>query len=97
MHGQRAYPQPQLVREQWLNLNGLWNYQVTGREETKIPAEFAGKILIPFGIESPLSGVMQPLLPHQRLWYQRDFVIPAAWEGQHVLLPFGAVDWETTV
>jgi hypothetical protein len=91
------YPRPQLVREQWLNLNGLWNYQITGREEVNIPAEFGGEIMVPFGIESPLSGVMQPLLPHQRLWYRREVLIPAEWDGQHILLHFGAVDWESTV
>lgn len=91
------YPRPQLTRERWLNLNGLWKYQITDRQETNIPDRHAGEILVPFGIESPLSGVMKPLLPHQRLWYQRDMVIPADWGGQHVLLHFGAVDWEATI
>ncbi len=91
------YPRPQLVRRQWMNLNGLWHYQITHKDQTEIPTFHAGQILVPFGIESPLSGVMQPLLPSQRLWYQRDVVIPDSWEGQSVLLHFGAVDWEATV
>jgi hypothetical protein len=91
------YPRPQMSRKRWLNLNGLWNYQITGRQETNIPGHHAGEILVPFGIESPLSGVMKPLLPDQRLWYQREVVIPADWKGQRVLLHFGAVDWEATV
>jgi hypothetical protein len=91
------YPRPQLARERWLNLNGLWNYRMTTKEDLNLPGDYAGKILVPFGVESPLSGVMKPLLPHQRLWYQRKVVIPADWTGQRVLLHFGAVDWEATV
>jgi hypothetical protein len=91
------YPRPQMVRERWLNLNGLWNYQITRKDQTNIPGAHAGKILVPFGIESALSGVMQPLLPDQRLWYQREVIIPESWDGQRVLLHFGAVDWEATI
>jgi len=86
-----------MSRKRWLNLNGLWNYQVTRTEERGIPGGYGGGILVPFGIESPLSGVMKPLLPDQRLWYQREVVIPADWAGEHVLLHFGAVDWEATL
>ena len=91
------YPRPQLVRERWLNLNGLWYYQIAKREEAGIPSQYAGQILVPFPLEAPLSGVMQPLQPNQRLWYQREFALPADWAGQRVLLHFGAVDWEATV
>ena len=91
------YPRPQMTRERWRNLNGLWNYQITGKGEVHLPTQFAGEILIPFGIESPLSGVMQPLLPDQRLWYERGFTVPADWAGQRVLLHFGAVDWDATI
>jgi hypothetical protein len=92
------YPRPQLTRERWLSLNGLWNYQVTRKEESNVPdGNYDGQILVPFAIESPLSGVMKPLLPEQQLWYQREVIIPADWDGQHVLLHFGAVDWESTV
>lgn len=91
------YPRPQMVRKDWLNLNGLWDYAITSKEDVKIPAVFEGKILVPFGIESPLSGVMRPLKPEQRLWYRRSFELPAQWDGQKILLHFGAVDWEATV
>jgi hypothetical protein len=91
------YPRPQLVRHRWLNLNGLWNYRITDKDQTGIPGSYTGRILVPFGIESAMSGVMKPLLPHQRLWYQREVHIPASWEGQRVLLHFGAVDWEATI
>ena len=91
------YPRPQMTRERWMNLNGLWSYRITAKDQTAIPAEFDGKILVPFCIESPLSGVMKPLLPEQKLWYQREVAIPPDWAGQKVLLHFGAVDWETTL
>lgn len=90
------YPRPQLVRERWLNLNGLWDYAVVPLDQ-ELVKEFEGKILVPFAIESALSGVMKPLLPDQRLWYRRSFTIPEDWHGQRVMLNFGAVDWETTV
>lgn len=91
------YPRPQMTRQHWLNLNGLWHYQTTAKDEVRIPQHFAGDILVPFCIESPLSGVMQPLLPNQRLWYEREFTILADWANQRVLLHFGAVDWEATI
>lgn len=91
------YPRPQMVRDRWLNLNGLWDYQVTKREEVRLPNQYAGQILVPFGIESPLSGVMKPLGPDERLWYRRELRVPAEWTGQRVLLHFGAVDWEATI
>ena len=90
------YPRPQMRREAWLNLNGLWRFAITGRD-AGVPREFPGEILVPFPIESALSGVMQPLFPDQLLWYRRTFRIPEAWLGQRILLHFGAVDWETHV
>jgi hypothetical protein len=91
------YPRPQMVRTDWLNLNGLWDYAVTARSAEQKPAAWDGKILVPFCIESAISGVMKPLRPDQRLWYRREFSIPDGWAGKRVLLHFGAVDWETTV
>ena len=90
------YPRPQMVRESWLNLNGLWEYAVVPLDLESVN-EFEGHILVPFAIESALSGVMKPLLPDQRLWYRRSFTVPKDWQGQRVMLNFGAVDWETTV
>jgi hypothetical protein len=91
------YPQPQFERDTWQNLNGLWDYGVTDKGADRAPAQFDGQILVPFPIESALSGVMKALLPTQRLWYHRTFDIPAGWAGKHVLLHFGAVDWDTSV
>jgi hypothetical protein len=89
------YPRPQLVRDHWLNLNGLWSYAIT-RGLTP-PEVYDGSLLVPFPVESSLSGVMRRVGPDQRLWYQRTFEIPDAWRGQRVVLHFGAVDWEATV
>ena len=91
-----GYPRPQLVRPDWLNLNGLWEYAVTPLEQSAFPAA-QGHILVPYAIESALSGVQRALLPEERLWYRRTFAIPAGWLGKHILLHFGAVDWETQV
>ena len=91
------YPRPQLQRAAWLNLNGLWDYAVGARRDEQPPAQWQGRILVPFAIESALSGVRKAFLPDQRLWYRRQFKLPAAWAGQGVLLHCGAVDWETTV
>ena len=91
------YPRPTLVRAAWQNLNGLWEYAVTDKDRTTAPSQFDGQILVPFCLESALSGVMRPLQPDQRLWYRRNFAVPQQWQGQRILLHFGAVDWQTTV
>ncbi|WPQ63327.1 glycoside hydrolase family 2 TIM barrel-domain containing protein [Chitinophaga sancti] len=91
------YPRPQMVRNQWENLNGLWEYAITTKEQETTPNTFEGKILVPFPIESALSGVKKPLLPTQRLWYKRTFTKPNTQNGKRVLLNFGAVDWQATV
>jgi beta-galactosidase/beta-glucuronidase len=90
------YPRPQLVRKEWLNLNGLWELAITNRNVTK-PDSFPENILVPFPVESALSGVMRIPSEDQRIWYRRSFSIPKKWIGERILLHFGAVDFETTV
>ncbi|QDU24312.1 glycoside hydrolase family 2 protein [Urbifossiella limnaea] len=90
------YPRPQLVRDQWLNLNGLWDYAITPRAAPR-PEKWDGQILVPFCAESALSGVGRRVTPDQHLWYKRSVEVPAGWAGKRVLLHFGAVDWEATV
>lgn len=90
------HPRPQLVRPTWKNLNGLWSYAVRPREAAGVDRP-DGQILVPFPIESALSGVMQRVSDQQRLWYRRQFDVDPRWRGQRVLLHFGAVDWEATV
>ena len=89
------YPRPQLVRDDWGNLNGLWSYAVRAANEP--PDAFDGEILVPFPIESALSGVMRRVEPDEVLWYRRAFELPDDWGDRRVLLHFGAVDWDTTV
>jgi beta-galactosidase/beta-glucuronidase len=91
----REYPRPQLVRSQWVNLNGLWDYAVAPNE-TKIVLEYSGQMLVPFPLESALSGVKRALQPDERLWYRRRFSIPEEWTDQRVLLHIGASDWQTS-
>ncbi|MCW3464122.1 sugar-binding domain-containing protein [Chitinophaga nivalis] len=90
------YPRPQMVRQQWQNLNGLWDYAITERTADR-PAAFDGQILVPYPIESALSGVQQALLPEQRLWYKRNFTAPTLKDNKRLILHFGAVDWHATV
>ena len=91
----KEYPRPQLVRTEWLNLNGLWDYAIV--EKGKPKPEPDGQILVPYPIESALSGVGKRVSPKQHLWYTRGFEVPSTWNGKHMLLHFDAVDWETTV
>ena len=90
------YPRPQMVRKEWQNLNGLWDYAIRPKGEGQ-PDKWDGRILVPFAAESALSGVMKDVGPDNRLWYRRTFTIPEKWAAQRVLLHFGAVDWEATV
>jgi hypothetical protein len=91
------YPRPQMVREDWQNLNGLWDYAITEKNAAATPKQWAGKILVPFPVQSALSGVMTNVSESNRLWYRRTFDIPRGWRGKRVLLNFGAVDWDATV
>lgn len=90
------YPRPQMVRDNWKNLNGLWDYAIVPKGSS-IPQKFDGKILVPFAVESSLSGVQKRVGKDQELWYHQSFTVPPNWKNQRVLLHFGAVDWETDV
>jgi len=90
------YPRPQMVRKDWLNLNGLWDLAITNKDAPK-PEAFLQQILVPFPVESALSGVMKSVSENDRIWYRRTFELPRKWRGQRVLLHFGAVDFEATV
>jgi len=90
------YPRPQMVREAWLNLNGLWSYAITDKAAAK-PERWDGQILVPFAVESALSGVGKPVGTAKALWYRRTIKVPRAWRDGRTLLHFGAVDWECTV
>jgi hypothetical protein len=92
----KEYPRPQMVRSNWTNLNGLWDYAITAKDASK-PAGFDGQILVPYPLESALSGVKKVLQPNQNLWYKRSFEKPALKAGEKVKLNLGAVDYEATV
>ena len=89
------YPRPQMVRGEWMNLNGLWNYGIT--ESHAVAFDSEGQILVPYPIESALSGVGKRVEKNQALWYEREFTLPKKWAGKDVLLNFGAVDWHAEV
>lgn len=88
------YPRPIMVREQWKNLNGLWEYAIT-KAGSPEPAAFDGKILVPFAVESSLSGVQKMVGEENELWYKQTVTIPSEWKNKKILLHFGAVDWRS--
>lgn len=93
----QSYPRPQLKREQWKNLNGLWKYSVTDQSASPSQVSYDGEILVPFAIESALSGVGKAFLPDQKLWYKTSFSIDKSWKGKNIILHFGAVDYRCEV
>lgn len=90
------YPRPQFERKDWICLNGEYDYAVTG-DTADAPKKYDGKILVPFSVESELSGVGKALLPEQRLWYRRKFTVGKEFSSKEALLHFGAVDWQCSV
>ncbi len=90
------YPRPQMVRGNWKNLNGQWEYAVLPKKSAR-PSAYQGSILVPFAIESSLSGVKKTVGRDSVLWYKETFSLPASMKGKTILLHFGAVDWEAEV
>ena len=90
------YPRPQFERKDWLCLNGEYDYAIKDMYSKK-PESYDGKILVPFSVESELSGVNLPLEPYKRLWYRRTFTLTDAFKGKRTILHFGAVDWQCSV
>ena len=89
------YPRPQLERARWLSLNGQWQYeQGQAGQAPPFGQNLAQTILVPFPVESPLSGIEREDIYG---WYRRVFTVPAAWSGSRMILNFGAVSWETSV
>jgi hypothetical protein len=88
------YPRPQLVRKDWLNLNGLWQFQPGAQGDALPVGKLDKTILVPFPVESALSGVMEH---HDRLWYRRSFTVPSSWKGKQIVLHFGAIDYESEI
>lgn len=90
------YPRPIMERAQWKNLNGLWDYAIRPYGDMH-PTKYDGKILVPFAVESSLSGVMKEVGDENELWYRTSFTVPEDWSGKNTLLHFGAVDWRTDI
>lgn len=92
-HPLSEYPRPQLVRENWQCLNGIWDYAITDINSA-VPESMDGKITVPFAVESELSGVCKALLPTEKLHYKRKFTIALPKDGNRIIIHFEAVDWE---
>lgn len=92
----QEYPRPMMQRAEWKNLNGLWEYAIV-KADDKAPQTYQGDILVPFCVESSLSGVGKEVGADNALWYKRSFTVPANWKGQDIILNFDAVDWKCDV
>ncbi|MDD6022248.1 MAG: glycoside hydrolase family 2 protein [Acutalibacteraceae bacterium] len=90
------YPRPQMVRENWINLNGKFDYAITD-EKAEWISKAEGQILVPFSIESVLSGVGKKITEKERLWYRKSFTLPESFKGKRVILHLDSVDWQCRV
>lgn len=91
-----VYPRPDMRRKEWMNLNGLWDYAIAPVNSVT-PEAWDGRILVPYPVESALSGVKRSLSQDELIWYRREFTIPSKWKGKRIILNFEASDWQTTV
>ena len=89
------YPRPQMVREDWVNLNGMFDFAITG--DIDWCDEYNDEIRVPFAVESCLSGICKRVSAKDRLWYRKKITLPESFKGKRTLLHFGAVDWECKV
>lgn len=87
------YPRPQFVRKNWKNLNGLWQYAIANGKLGTAPSHYDGQILVPYPVESALSGVGKMVGKDKTLWYQKEITIDRSLRGKRLILHFGAVDW----
>lgn len=98
----QEYPRPQLKREEWLNLNGVWNFDFDDENKGmqlgwhKNPSALEKEINVPFAFQTELSGINDPSF-HDWVWYSREFKVPYNWEDKQIILHFGAVDYRTWV
>jgi len=92
----KAYPRPTMVRKDWKNLNGIWQFSIENNDSLR-PKKYDRQIMVPFAPESAISGVGIPIKQDQKIWYRRKFAIPEDWSFRYILLHFGAVDWEATI
>ena len=89
------YPRPQMKREHWKNLNGLWDFEMTPKGWEA--EEYKQKILVPYPVESALSGIKETVGASRRAWYRREFTVENPYPDGRVLLHFGGSDWQTDV
>jgi beta-galactosidase/beta-glucuronidase len=95
------YPRPQFVRDEWINLNGEWEFAFDDARQGNAEEWYDGRtlplrIIVPFAFQTVLSGINDQSI-HEYVWYARSFEIPAEWQDSDILLNFGAVDYETAV
>jgi beta-galactosidase/beta-glucuronidase len=92
----KEYPRPHLVRADWTNLNGLWEYAILPKQQQAIPDNTQGNILVPFAVESSLSGVGKTVGKDSVLWYKK-LITASIKKNKNTILHFGAVDWECQI